>query len=41
MTAQSQASPAPAGSHQKPEVDPASLQHSTLLEGEFWRRIPA
>jgi len=40
MTGQPQASP-PAGSHQKPSVDPATLQHADLLEGEFWRRIPA
>lgn len=25
----------------KPPVDPASLQHKQLLEGDFWRRIPA
>jgi len=27
--------------HLKPPVDPASLKHKQLLEGEFWRRIPA
>jgi lysine 2,3-aminomutase len=26
---------------QKPPADPASLEHRKLLEGEFWRRIPA
>jgi lysine 2,3-aminomutase len=41
MTGQSQADATPAGSHQKPSVDPTTLQHSELLEGEFWRRIPA
>jgi lysine 2,3-aminomutase len=25
----------------KPPVDPGALQHGNLLEGEFWRRIPA
>ncbi len=25
----------------KPPVDPASLTHQQLLEGDFWRRIPA
>jgi len=25
----------------KPPVDPASLEHSQLLDGDFWRRIPA
>lgn len=25
----------------KPVVDPGSLKHKDLLEGEFWRRIPA
>ncbi len=25
----------------KPPVDPASLAHGQLLEGDFWRRIPA
>jgi lysine 2,3-aminomutase len=25
----------------RPPVDPASLQHRNLLEGDFWRRIPA
>src|SRR5690606_34934279 len=27
--------------HLKPPVDPASLTHKQLLQGEFWRRIPA
>ncbi|HVR63368.1 MAG TPA: KamA family radical SAM protein [Polyangia bacterium] len=25
----------------KPPVDPATLQHAQLLEGPFWRRVPA
>lgn len=25
----------------KPPVDPASLRHQELLEGDFWRRVPA
>jgi len=28
-------------SHVKPSVDPATLNHMQLLEGDFWRRIPA
>ncbi|MCK6570564.1 KamA family radical SAM protein [Myxococcota bacterium] len=28
-------------SHVKPPVDPATLTHTQLLEGDFWRRIPA
>ena len=28
-------------SHRKPPIDPASLHHTALLDGEFWRRIPA
>src|SRR5690242_4596345 len=27
--------------HLKPPVDPASLQHTILLDGPFWQRIPA
>lgn len=27
--------------HLKPQVDPASLEHTRLLEGPFWQRIPA
>ena len=25
----------------RPPVDPSSLQHRNLLEGDFWKRIPA
>lgn len=25
----------------RPPVDPASLEHRNLLEGDFWKRIPA
>jgi lysine 2,3-aminomutase len=28
-------------SHRKPPVDPATLDHRNLREGEFWRAIPA
>jgi lysine 2,3-aminomutase len=28
-------------SHVKPPVDPATLTHTQLQEGDFWRRIPA
>jgi len=42
MTDQLPASVAgPGGPFQKPSVGLASLQHGTLLGGEFWRRIPA
>ena len=27
--------------HLKPPVDPKTLEYRTLLEGEFWRKIPA
>ena len=27
--------------HLKPAVDPSSLSHHNLLDGEFWKRIPA
>jgi lysine 2,3-aminomutase len=31
----------PAPHNGRPPVDPATLQHRNLLEGDFWRRIPA
>lgn len=31
----------PDEAQQGPSVDPASLQHGSLVGGEFWRRIPA
>lgn len=27
--------------HKKPRVDPSTLAHRNLLDGDFWRRIPA
>lgn len=38
---QAKPSPSQAPPGVKPAVDPATLWHRDLLEGEFWRRIPA
>jgi len=27
--------------HKKPPVDPGTLDHTTLVQGEFWRKVPA